>query len=62
MTDSDAERDAIREQLASAGLVEEYDQVDVRPRCGFVVHAPVSRRAAAPGANPTQEEGPPLAG
>jgi hypothetical protein len=32
MTDSDAECDAIREELASAGLVEEYDQVDVKPR------------------------------
>ena len=39
MTDHNAGCDAIVEQLASAGLVEEYDQVDVKPRCGLVVLA-----------------------
>ena len=40
MTDHDPEPDAIVEPLVSAGPVEEYDEVDVKPRCGFVVLAP----------------------
>jgi hypothetical protein len=39
MTDHDAELDAIVAMLEESGLVEEYDQADVKPRCGLVVLA-----------------------
>ena len=49
-------RGAVR-GLLDGRCAPEYDQVDVKPRCGLVVLAPVSRRVATPGASHLQQEG-----